>query len=126
MNYWFYLNKELSDISDQLQQIFGINSLQRDYENHWEWLEGKSEDSTTYINVSRPHNWKTGEYNEPIRIRLEMDVKNENELNLIQSFGNKLSTVFKEEVYFGNVVPLEGNSLKFIVKQTFNNNLRTT
>jgi hypothetical protein len=126
MNYWFYLNRELTDICDQFQEIFGINSLQRDYENHWEWLEGKSADSTIYINVSRPHNWKTGEYDQPIRVRVEVNGGNENDLNLIHDFGYKLSSVLNKEVYFGDVVPLGGNNLEFVVKQTFNNNLRTT
>jgi hypothetical protein len=68
-NIAFWSKEELTDLSPRLAQAFGIESLARDYENAWEWLEATSPDGL-HVNISRTHDWKTGDYHLPVIVRL--------------------------------------------------------
>jgi hypothetical protein len=65
----FWSKEELSDLSPRLAEAFGIESLDRDYENAWEWLEATSSDGL-HVNISRTHDWKTGDHHLPVIVRL--------------------------------------------------------
>ena len=71
MKFWIYIKKELSDLQTDFEKIFGVDNLYRDYENVWEWLESSDRKSNLYLNISRPHDWKKGEYKKPIIIIVE-------------------------------------------------------
>ncbi len=68
MKFWIYLERELSDLQWEFEKIFGVDNLYRDYENVWEWLESSDQNSEYYLNISRSHNWKTGDFDKPIMI----------------------------------------------------------
>ena len=75
MKFWIYLKKELFDLQPDFEKIFGVNNLYRDYENVWEWLESADNNESIYLNISRPHNWDTGDYDKPILIRVESNTE---------------------------------------------------
>ena len=94
--YWTFLSKELIDIQIEIESLFDNLNLQRDYENNWEWLEGKTEDNIYDLNVSRKYNWKKGEYDK----ELVIIIKTDNQLN-IDEFGVSLSTKLGSTIYYG-------------------------
>ena len=79
MKFWFYIEKELSDLQSDFERIFEVNNLYRDYENVWEWIESSDRKSDFYLNISRQHNWEKGEYDKPILLIVESN--NESNLN---------------------------------------------
>ena len=42
--FWTFLSKEVIDLKKVIESLFENLSLSRDYEDTWEWLEGKSAD----------------------------------------------------------------------------------
>ncbi|MHA7059489.1 hypothetical protein ACWGOQ_0019845 [Aquimarina sp. M1] len=81
MKFWIYIKKELTDLQSDFEKIFEVDNLYRDYENVWEWIESTDRKSNLYLNISRPHDWKKGEYNKPIII----EVKSNNGTELDES-----------------------------------------
>ncbi|WP_109853450.1 hypothetical protein [Aquimarina sp. AU58] len=71
MKFWIYIKKELTDLQSDFEKIFEVDNLYRDYENVWEWIESSDRKSNLYLNISRPHDWKKGEYDKPIMIEVE-------------------------------------------------------
>ena len=65
----FWSKEELSDLSPRLAAVFGLESLNRDYENAWEWLQATSVDGL-HVNISRTHDWKTGDHHLPVVVSL--------------------------------------------------------
>jgi hypothetical protein len=65
----FWSKEELTDLSPRLASVFGLQSLDRDYENAWEWLEGTAVDGL-HVNISRTHDWKTGDHHLPVVVSL--------------------------------------------------------
>ena len=94
--FWCYLESELLDLLPQFEKIFPISNIQRDYENVWEWLESNGNDFN--LNVSRSHNWKTGDYDDPIKI----EISSEN-LKVEDYYGNLFLQQFKTTIYFGEL-----------------------
>lgn len=70
-NFWIYLEREFTDLMPEFEKILGVNNLYRDYESTWEWIESKDRKARYFINIRRSHNWKQGDYNEPIHITIE-------------------------------------------------------
>jgi hypothetical protein len=69
-----YLKRELRELQPEFEKILGVDNLCRDYENNWEWLESRDTNSNYYLNISRPHNWKIGEYEKPIEIIIKSNL----------------------------------------------------
>ena len=65
----FRLARELEDCAKDIMAVFGVTDFQRDYEDTWEWIEGESAERLR-VNISRPHNWKTGEYEVPVIVKV--------------------------------------------------------
>ena len=65
----FWSKEELSDLSPRLARIFEVSSLDRDYENAWEWLESTTTDGL-HVNISRTHDWETGDHHLPVVVSL--------------------------------------------------------
>ena len=63
----FLLRKELADSGKIIMECFGVTEFHRDYEDTWEWLEGRTVDGLS-VNVSRPHKQDSGDYDRPIVI----------------------------------------------------------
>lgn len=79
--------------------IFQITDYQRDYENAWEWIEGDNHEGTK-VNISRTHNWKTGNYERPILISVSAPVLSEEKLS---DYALQLANTLKTEVWIGKV-----------------------
>lgn len=65
----FRLARELEDCGKDIMAVFGVADVSRDYENVWEWIES-SKSEQMHVNISRPHNWKTGDYDVPVIVRV--------------------------------------------------------
>lgn len=116
VEYSLVVAMELRDIRTQLCSIFECDTLERDYEDTWEWLEGYGKICHCLINVRREHNWKTGEYDKPLTISLVST--NFISFNTFNDFGKKLAAIFKTEVQFRQIEqhPAE---LKFVNETQF-------
>ena len=72
----FLLRKELADAGGSIMECFGVTDFYRDYEDTWEWLEGRRADGLS-VNVSRPHKQDTGDYDRPVLIVVKSRWKSE-------------------------------------------------
>ncbi len=100
MKFWIYIEKELTEIQSDFEKILGVNNLYSDYENLWEWIESSDRKSNIYLNISRPHNWKKGEYEKPIMIIIQSN--NGEELNE-QEIAEKIKKELKCDVFAGEI-----------------------
>lgn len=116
-----YLEVELTDLLPRFEKAFQIDNLYRDYENVWEWLESKDRKSEFYLNISRSHNWKKGNYFEPINMIIE---KNSEESISEDEIGKRLFNEFKTTIYFGEleIETKDRENYSTKVEKTFNGN----
>ena len=98
----FRLARELDDCGKDIMSVFGVSGFDRDYEDTWEWVEGDGPDGL-HVNVSRPHNWKGGEYDIPVVVRVSGSNDRLTKEFLSQS-GQRLADRLQTEVWIGNVV----------------------
>ena len=94
------MKKELSDLQTDFEKIFRVDSLYRDYENVWEWIESNDHKSNFYLNISRPHDWEKGEYDKPIMIIVESN--SETKLNELE-IAFKIKKQLNCRVYAGEI-----------------------
>jgi hypothetical protein len=98
--FWFYIEKELSDVVAKLQPILPFDESDRDYEDTWEWYEtgaADTVDSGCYANLSREHDWEQGCYDCPVILIVrhpEMD---------IEAVGSWLAERLGVTVHYGEV-----------------------
>lgn len=115
MNFWIYLERELIDLQTDFEKIFSVNNLYHDYENVWEWIESSDRDSEIYLNISRPHDWKKGEYDKPIMIRVESRLKNLSE----ETIANAIKNEFRCNVFAGEISVDENDNSVIIEKRKY-------
>lgn len=99
--------------------MFGVSDFDRDYEDTWEWIEGDRKDGL-HVNVSRPHNWKTGDYHIPVVVRISGPVgKLTNDF--LSECGQGLANRLQTEVWIGNVLsnPKSESNYDFEIEQRF-------
>ena len=113
--FWTFLSKELIDLKTVIESLFENLSLSRDYEDTWEWLEGKSADDIFDINVSRKHNWKTGDY----KNELVFIVKTDKDLN-VDELGRCLQKELGSTFYYGQRSNEKGNEYNFEIEKEYN------
>ena len=82
--------------------VFGVSDFYRDYEDTWEWVEGDGSDGL-HVNVSRPHSWKSGEYDILVVVRVSGPIDRLTSEFVSQS-GQSLANRLQTEVWIGNVV----------------------
>ena len=100
MKFWIYLERGLTDLQPDFKNIFGVDNLYYDYENVWEWIESSDKKSKIYLNISRPHDWKKGEYDKPIMITVESN----NGTELIEvEIAHRIKAQFNCEVFAGKI-----------------------
>lgn len=119
--FWMFLEIELTDLLPRFEKVFQIDNLYQDYENVWEWLESKDRKSEFYLNISRSHDWKKGNYDEPINMMIERNSKksiNQDEI------GKNLLKEFKTTIYFGEleIKTRDRENYSTKVEKTFNEN----
>jgi hypothetical protein len=94
---WTFSDKEIGELKPIFEQEFEINLI-RDYENDWEWIWNGSQPKNK-INISREHNWKTGEFSKPLRIKLTWDISELQRDELL----DKIQKVLKSDLHFGTI-----------------------
>jgi hypothetical protein len=112
--FWTYIDKEIAELQTDFEELFDGLKLFRDYEDTWEWLEGKTVDDNFEINISRQHNWETGEYEK----ELVMIVKTELE-EIQDKLGSELKDKLGSIIYFGERTYLRGNDFRFQKKKEY-------
>ena len=115
----FRLARELDDCGKDIMAVFGVSDFSRDYEDTWEWVEGDSQDGL-YINVSRPHNWKAGEYDIPVVVRVSGPITALTR-EFLSDRGQQLANRLQTEVWIGNVATNEKSKrhYEFEIEQRF-------
>jgi hypothetical protein len=118
-NFGFRLARELDDCGKDIMAVFGVSDFDRDYEDTWEWVQGGSKDGLL-VNISRPHNWKTGEHHIPVVVRVSGPASKLTEEFLSES-GQGLANRLQTEVWIGNVLvnPKNGSHYDFEIERTF-------
>jgi len=101
-SFGFRLARELDDCGRDIMAVFSVTDFYRDYEDTWEWVEGDGQDGL-HVNVSRPHNWKTGDYDVPVVVRVSGPLDRLTSEFLSES-GQNLANRLQTEVWIGNVV----------------------
>jgi hypothetical protein len=106
----FWSNKELSDLSPILSKAFGVERLDRDYENVWEWLDGISVHGV-YVNVSRSHDLTKGDYHVPVIVHIKRNgyLSDEELLPWARILAEELHT----EVSIGSVTKIGAKSSEY-------------
>lgn len=118
-SFGFRLARELDDCGKDIMEVFGGTDFYRDYEDTWEWVEGNGLDGL-HVNISRPHNWKCGEYDIPVVVRVTGPIERLTSDFLSQS-GQRLADCLRTEVWIGNVVTNEKSQrhYEFEIEQRF-------
>lgn len=112
----FWTKRELSELSVELARILDADSLHRDYENEWEWLEGFSRRGFS-INVSRTHDWTTGDHDVPVLVDLSRDGARL-DLSEMRSWAAALADRMGCDVSIGEVSHGNGRSYRLIAHET--------
>lgn len=96
--FWTFSNEEITDLKPKFENILKVE-MSRDYENVWEWIWNKSRIDKIDFNISREHNWKTGEYNKPLRIIISSDdIIQEHE---IEKYCSRIILTIKSDLHEG-------------------------
>ena len=111
--YWTFCKVELTNLKSELEETLRIE-LERDYENLWEWVWNLKRTDEIEFNFSREHNWKTGEYDKPLRIIIStfVELDKKTKTNIL----NSILSVIKNDIYEGefNLAMRELNEYKEI------------
>jgi hypothetical protein len=99
----FRLARELDDCGKDIMAVFGVSDFDRDYEDTWEWIQGENAERL-HVNISRPHNWKTGDYTVPVLVRVHGPASRLTD-DLFSGYASRLASVLRTEVWFGTVTP---------------------
>lgn len=85
-------------LKSELEETLRIE-LERDYENLWEWVWNLKRTDEIEFNFSREHNWKTGEYDKPLRIIIStfVELDKKTKTNIL----NSILSVIKNDIYEG-------------------------
>jgi hypothetical protein len=110
INYWAYVNKELEELKNVFEETFKGLILHRDYEDTWEWLEGKTNSLEYEFDISRKHNWKQGLYH----TELIINIKSKCDID-IDEIGNILKNILSTTIYYGNKVYTGTNDYQFAI-----------
>ena len=114
----FRLARELDDVGKEIMAEFGVNDFHRDYEDTWEWVEGKSAEKLA-VNISRPHTRTAGDYSVPIVVHVRGPASRLTD-ELIQGYARRLARSLQTEVWLGSVVPgKRERDYDFDVEQVF-------
>lgn len=96
--FWTFSNEEITHLKPKFEKILEVELL-RDYENVWEWIWNKNRSDRIDFNISREHNWKTGEFNKPLRII----ISSENEIPKyeIEKYCSRIILIVKSDFHKG-------------------------
>ncbi|WNR46878.1 hypothetical protein [Paenibacillus roseipurpureus] len=98
--FWFFIERELPEITEDLKHSLNLPDYYSDYEDTWEWCESVARDQNgtdCYFDIAREHNWKHGKYECPVIFILKNFPSN------IEELGNRIMQKLKVSVYYGHV-----------------------
>ena len=97
----FLTTRELDDCGKDVMAVFGISKFIWDYEDTCEWVEGDGPGGF-HVNISRPHNQKTGKHGVPVVVRVSASfTKLTGEF--VSLSAQKLANQLQTEVWIGCV-----------------------
>jgi hypothetical protein len=91
--------------------VLGVAEFHRDYENTWEWVENDRKESL-HVNISRPHNGKTGDYDVPILVRLSGPASRLTYESL-SVYAQKIASRLGAEVWIGDPIFRTRNDTRY-------------
>ena len=111
---WTYSKEEICDLKPKFEKEFNIK-LSHDAENDWEWIWNGVE-SKNKINISREHNWETGELSKPLRINISWGSSELSKERIIE----KVQDILKADMHFGTIsnrgINIEDYTINKIIK----------
>lgn len=114
MTFWTYINKELIELQPVFETQFQGLSLTRDYEDTWEWLEGRTVDLIYELNISRQHNWEHGLYDKELIVDI---IANSNASE--DEIGQILKNILLTPIYYGTKTYSRGHEYKFEIEKEY-------
>ena len=107
----FRLARELDDCGKDIMAVFGVADFYRDYENVWEWVES-SKGEQMHVNISRPHNWKTGDYDVPVMVHVSGPATRLTD-ELLFGYAQQMADRLRTEVWIGQPVFQDKNDSRY-------------
>lgn len=101
-SFGFRLARELDDCCKYIMAVFGVTDFDRDYEDAWEWVE-RGGPNRLHVNIARTHNWKSGEYDRPVVVRVSGPAAALTR-EFLSDCGQQLVDRLQTEVWTGNMV----------------------
>ncbi len=118
--FWFFIEKELYEITIMLKDSLNLPQFYRDYENEWEWCESEEKNEGIYFDITREHNWEHGIYNCPVILVIKKDGKVISSQDEIENIAINIVNCLKVDVFYGIVTFLEDSKYSYDVKRKFN------
>lgn len=112
--FWFFAERELGEIMNDLKEALQLPKVIRDNEDSWEWFESETPDGDLYFNMAREHNWEHGRYECPIIL----DIRNDRSF-ILENIGECIATTLNIDVYYGLVYHFNGEEYKYKPKKIF-------
>jgi hypothetical protein len=107
----FRLARELDDCSKDVMAVLGVANFYRDYEDTWEWvMSGKGEQM--HVNISRPHNGKTGDYDIPVVVHVSGPAARLTD-ELLFCYAQQIADRLRTEVWIGRPTFLHKNDRRY-------------
>ena len=82
--------------------VFGVSDFYRDYEDTWEWVESCSGEQMD-VNISRPHNCKTGDYDVPVVVKVSGPADRLTD-ELCSRYAQQIADTLRTEVWIGRPI----------------------
>lgn len=97
LSIWAFSDEEIIELKSKFEREFEINLI-RDYENDWEWIWNGNQPENK-VNISRLHNWQTGEFSKPLRINITWNICELQKEEIIC----KVQKVLKSDLHIGTI-----------------------
>jgi hypothetical protein len=112
--FWTYFELELIEFQHLFEKCFEGLELRRDYENTWEWLEGRTKNDIYELNISRLHKWEERIYEKELTIIVKTNL-NECE----DTIAKRLKMFIPTTLFFGNRIYVKGTKYKYEIEKQY-------
>ncbi len=104
--FWFYVDKDLKDVTHDLEKVLSLPEYNWDYEDTWEWCEAKDENTKIYFDIAREHDWGEPIYSAPILLIIRREGR-ECSGDEIIDIGTKIAGTLGVDVHYGYILYLD-------------------